>query len=53
MEKHMIYDPDFEELFYYEHKYKSHCVVWGRYMSNPENILISFEKITIKENAHS
>ena len=33
MEKHMIYDPDFEELFYYEHKYKSHCVVWGRYIS--------------------
>ena len=39
----MIYDPDFEELFYYEHKYKSHCVVWGRYISNPEDILISFE----------
>lgn len=43
MEKHIIYDPDFKELFYYEHKCTSLCTVWGWYKSNPQNILVSLE----------
>lgn len=40
MEKHIIYDSDFEELFYYEHQHKFPRIIWGNYRSDPENIQV-------------
>ena len=40
MEKHIIYDSDFEELFYYEHQCKFPRIIWGKYRLDSENIQV-------------
>ena len=41
MEKHIIYDLDFEELFYTKNQLESPQIIWGEYRSDSEKILVS------------